>query len=128
VDPGFFAAEGEAGCFGLEALACADRFGERFARSAAAFFGAGFVNFVGALGGVGQNQNLVAGDLQEAAADGHRFFGTALFDAHHAWHQGGQQWRVARQDAHDAFGAGRHHHIDCLFGIHFAFGGYDLHS
>jgi len=128
VDPGFFAAQGEAGGFGQEALAGTDRLGDGFARPTAAFFGPGFVDFVGALGRVGQNQHLVAGDLQEPTADGHRFFGTTLFDPHHAWQQGRQKWRMARQDTYDALGARGDHHIHGVFGEDFALSGDDLHT
>jgi len=106
----------------------ADRFGERFAGSAAALFGPGFVDFVGALGGVGQDKHLVAGDLQEAPADRHGFFRATLLDAHYAWQQGRQQRRMARQDTDDAFGARRDHHINRIFGEDFTFSGDDLHS
>jgi hypothetical protein len=85
VDTRFFAAEGEAGCFGLQSLTRSDRFGQRFASATTAFFGPCFIDFVGALGRIGQNQYLVTGDLQEATADGHGLLGAALFDADHAW-------------------------------------------
>jgi hypothetical protein len=126
VDSGFFAADGESCCFGLEALARTDGFGERFACSTTTFFGSRFVDFVGAFGGVRQNQYLVSRDLQEAAADRHGFLGAALFDAYDARIQGGQQWGVAGQNADDPFGAGRDNHIDGIFGIDFAFSGHDL--
>jgi hypothetical protein len=128
VDSCFFAAQGETGGFGLQALASADRFGQRFARAAATFFGASFVDLVGTLGGVGQNQHLVAGDLQEAPADRHRLFRTTLFDAHHAWQQGRQERRVARQDAHDTLGARGDHHIHGVLSKYFAFRGDDLYT
>jgi hypothetical protein len=126
VNTGFFAAQGEARGFGLEALASADRLGQGFASSAAALFGPCFVDFIGALGRVGQNQHLVAGDLQEASADCHRLFGATLFDADHAWQQGRQQRRMARQDTYDAFGARCDHHVNCIFGKDFAFRGDNL--
>ena len=128
LDARFFAAEGESRRFSQEALAGTDRFGNGFAGAAAAFFGASFVDFVGALGGVGQNQYLVAGDLQKATADGHRFFGTTFFDPHHAWQQSRQKWRVPRQDTYDALGARGDHHIHGVFGEDFTLGGDDLHT
>ena len=128
MDPRFFAPSGEARGFGLQTLAADDRFGQRFARAAAAFFGAGLVDLVVPLGGVGQNQHLVARDLQEAAANGHRLLGAALLDAHDARQQRGQQRRMARQDTDHAIGARRDDHVHGFFGEDFAFGGHDLHS
>ena len=128
VDARLCAAEGETSCFGLQALARAHRFGDRFARSATAFVGAGLVDFVGPFGGVRQNQHLVARNLEEAAADRHRFLGAALFDPHDTRQQGGQQRCVARQDAYDAFCAWGDDHIHRVVGVHFALRGYDLYS
>jgi hypothetical protein len=116
----------EAGQLGFELLAAPDGLDQCFARLAASFLGTGFIDFVGALGGVGQDEDLVASDLQEAAAHGHGVFGAALFDADDAWLKRGQQWRVARQNADDAFCTGRHHHINGVFGKDLAFGGDDL--
>ena len=128
VDPGLFPPQGEAGRFCLQALTAADRLGQVFASSTAAFIGAGLVDFVSALGRVGQDQHLVAGDLQEAAADGHSFFGRAFLDADYAWDQRGQQRRVARQNADHTLGARRHHHVDGVFGKDFPLSGDDLDS
>jgi hypothetical protein len=118
----------EAGQLGLELLAAPDSVDQRLARLAASFFGTGFVDFVGALGGIGQDQDLVAGHLQEAAADGHGLLGAALLDADDAWLERCQERRVARQNANDAFRAGRHDHIDGIVGKNFAFGGHDLNT
>ena len=117
----------EAGRFCLEALAADDGLGESFARTAARFLGARLVDFVGALGAVSQDQDLVTCDLEKAAAHGHGLFGAAPLDADHARLEGGQQGRVARQDADNAFGAGCDDHVDGVVGKYFPFRRDDLH-
>jgi hypothetical protein len=77
----FLAAERKPGGVGLQALAANDRLLQRFTRPTPTFLRAGFVHFVGTLGCVREDQHFVAGDLQEPAADRHRFLGTALLDA-----------------------------------------------
>jgi hypothetical protein len=127
LDTGFFAAEHEACGLSLEPLARPDHLGQILARAAAAFFGARLVDFVGSFGGVGQDEDLIARDLQEAATDRHDFLDARFFDPHDTRMQGGQQWRVARQNAHHPFSARRHDHVDAIFGQHFPFGGDDLY-
>ena len=68
LDAGLLAAYREARRFGLQALAGGHGLGQGLARASAAFLGACLVDLVGPLGGVGQNEHLIARDLQEAAA------------------------------------------------------------
>src|SRR5438270_13342582 len=91
------ASDREAQRLGLQALTAGDGFGQGLARAAAALLGTRLVDFLGALGGVGQHEHLVARDLQEAAADGHGLLGAALLDPDHAGLGGGQLRRVAGQ-------------------------------
>jgi hypothetical protein len=116
----------EAGQLGFELLAASDSIDQRLARAAASFFGTGFVDFVGALGGIGKDEDLVARNLQKAAADGHGVFGAALLDAYDARLERCQQRRMARQDANDALSAGCHHHVNGIVGKNFTLGGDDL--
>src|ERR1051326_6427610 len=69
----------------LQTLAAGDGVGQSLSGAAARFFGSRLVDLVGALRRIGQNQPLVAGDLQKPAADGPRLFGAAVLDAHDAW-------------------------------------------
>jgi hypothetical protein len=92
----------------------------------AAFFRTDLVDLVGPFGSVGQNQDLVASDLQEAAANGHRFFGATFFDANNPRLQRREQRSMARQDAYNAFSARGDNHVDSLFGVDFSFSSDDL--
>jgi hypothetical protein len=74
VDSGFFAAQHDARGFGLDALAAGGGFGQGALGLTAGFLGAGLIELVGAFRGVGQDQDLIAGDLQKSAADGHGLF------------------------------------------------------
>ena len=126
-DARFLTPQHRARCLGLQPLTAGDRLRQRLASAAARILGASFVHFIGALRAIGQDQHLVASDLQEAAADGHGLFGTATFDAHYARVERGQQRRVPRQDAHHTFGAWRNHHVHGIVREDFALGGHDLH-
>jgi hypothetical protein len=128
LDASLLAMQRHSGRFSLEPLATDDRLGQRFARTAAAFFSARLVHFVGAFGRIGQDQHPIARDLQEAAADGHRFFGTAPLDADDPRAQRGQQRRVPRQDTHDAFGARRDDHVYGVFGEDLALSSDNLYT
>jgi hypothetical protein len=127
VNARFFAAQSEPSGLRLETLACSHELGEVLSRAPAAFLGASFVDLVGALGSIGQDEDLVARDLQEPTADGHCFFVAALLDADNAGDQRGQERRVARQDADDALGARRHNHVDRVLREHLALRGHNLH-
>jgi len=128
VNARFLAPQREPRCFRLQTLAGPDHLGEVFASPTAAFLGPCLVDFVGALGGVRENQYLIAGDLQKSAADGHRFFCAALLDSHHPRVERRQQRRVAWQDTDNALGARRDDHVHRVLGENFPFGGDDLNS
>jgi hypothetical protein len=98
------------------------------AGATAPFLCASFVDFIGALGRIGKNQDLIPSDLEKATTDGHGLFGAALLDPHHAWIERGQQRRVLRQNADETFRTGRHDHIDGIIREHFSFGGHNLYA
>lgn len=127
LNSGLFATDGESGGFGLEAFAADDRFGECFAGSASTFLGPSLVDFVGSLRRIGQDQHLVAGDLEEAAAHRHRFLGAAFLDADDARLKRGEKGSVARKNADDAFGTRSNDHVDCIIRQDFTFRRNDLH-
>ena len=126
LDARFFASQREPSALGQQALTTPDRLGEIFARTPPTFFRAGFVDFVGALGGIGQDQDFVARDLEESTADRHRALCASAFDAHNPWLEGREQGRVARQNADDALSTWRDDHVDVVFGVHLALGGDNL--
>jgi hypothetical protein len=128
LDADFFTAQCDPGGLGLQALAARQGFTQRLTRSTAAVFGTCLVDLVLPLGSIGQNQHLVARNLQEAAAHGHCLLGVTDLHADDARLQRCQQRGVARQDADDAFGARRDNHVDGFFGIHLSLGGDDLNA
>jgi len=112
--------------FGLQALTTLNGLRQGLTSAAARILGASRVQLFRALGGIGQDQHLVAGDLQEATTDGHVFFGVAALDADLARLERGEQRRVARQDAQHALRAWSDDHVDGVIGEDLAFGGDDL--
>src|SRR2546427_7389568 len=83
--------------------------------TAARFLGAGFVDVVGPLGGVGQDRDLVGAHLEESARNEKELLLAVVADLHGAGCQRGQQRDVPRQDAKLAPRAGRDHEIGIAF-------------
>jgi len=75
-------------------------------------FGTFEVDFVAALGGVGEDGDGVVADFQEAAADKERVFPTRFLHPQLAGYEGGDEWGMVGEDAELADGAGRDDGID----------------
>lgn len=100
-------------------------FAEAFLRAPSGFFGPGFVDILGLNGHVGHDGDTLAGDLNEAFADGemevlapfqgHDFTGRDL----------GEERDVHRVDAHFALHTRQGHHVDIL-GVDLGFRGDDF--
>jgi len=126
LDADLMAAQRNPRSFGLQALTASHQLGEVLSRAASAFFGTGFVDLVGALGSIGEDQDLIARHLQEAAANAHGLLGARPLDADHPRNKRGQERRMAWQDTDHALGARRDHHIDRVFGINLTLRGNDV--
>lgn len=124
----FFASERIARGLRLEVIARANVVCYLLAGATASFLCARFVDFVGALGAIGKDQDLIPCDLEKTTANRHGLFRAALLDPHHARIERGQQRRMLRQNADETFRTGRHDHIDGVIREHFSFGGHDLYT
>ena len=78
----------------------------------AGLFGARDVDLVGALGGIGEDDDLVVQHFEEAAGDGEGDLFGALLQDQLAGREHGHEGGVLRQDGELALDAGRDHFVD----------------
>src|SRR6266545_4720896 len=89
---------------------------ELLLRAAAGFLGAGDVDLLSALGGVGEDGHAVVADFEEAAGDGHVGLVVAALDAHDAGLDHREQGGVHGEDGEFALDAGGDDFVDTLLG------------
>jgi hypothetical protein len=117
------------GNFGSHLGFCAggSRGGLSFFGTAAGFLGAGEVDFIRMLGGIGQDNNPVGTDLHKAPGHSQIQLAAVLFDGKHARLEHGHKRRVLRQDTKLAVYTGRDNLIHVLR-IDSPLGSYDFQS
>lgn len=111
-DEGTF--EGEAGAEDVEGFGAAVLAGEALLGALAGGVSALLVDFVGALGGVGEDDDLVVGDLEEAAEDGHGDDFAGDVGEHFTIAEGGHEGGVVGEDGDLALGGGDDEALDVV--------------
>ncbi|GIW05441.1 MAG: hypothetical protein KatS3mg060_0246 [Dehalococcoidia bacterium] len=98
---------------------------QSFLSASSRLLGPGGVDLLNALGGVGEDDDLIGTNLEEPAADKEAHFLPPAANTQLAGHEARHERRVLGKDAQLAFAPRRDHDIH-LVGIDLAFGGDDL--